>query len=196
MVVAKVWIFLSCKYSWSETSIFKVRWSVSPFPMLTNCFPHLHSILLSILKGGLTAVIYTDTLCTFLMVTGSLTVMGLGNFVFCATKWIIFLWCHHHQMLYPNHSQIKGPAFGFKQLLLKKDCNQKKLKCFFWVYGKHILTVRLGLPLSGYFSIKEKLTQKLVLFSFRQRKASIMIIHTPKFQLPLRFWILWNPWLK
>ena len=34
-----------------------------------------------ILTGGLTAVIYTDTLCTFLMVTGSLTVMGLGNFV-------------------------------------------------------------------------------------------------------------------
>ena len=35
-----------------------------------------------ILTGGLTAVIYTDTLCTFLMVTGSLTVMGLGN-LFC-----------------------------------------------------------------------------------------------------------------
>lgn len=30
-------------------------------------------------SGGLTAVIYTDTLCTFLMVVGSLTVMGIGN---------------------------------------------------------------------------------------------------------------------
>ena len=41
-------------------------------------------------SGGLTAVIYTDTLCTFLMVVGSLTVMGIGNgFVsFCfAIKW-------------------------------------------------------------------------------------------------------------
>ena len=39
-----------------------------------------------ILTGGLTAVIYTDTLCTFLMVTGSLTVMGLGNFVLLVAK--------------------------------------------------------------------------------------------------------------
>lgn len=31
--------------------------------------------------GGLAAVIYTDTLCTFLMVTGSLTVMGMGNYL-------------------------------------------------------------------------------------------------------------------
>ncbi|XP_068743589.1 sodium/myo-inositol cotransporter-like [Montipora capricornis] len=30
------------------------------------------------ITGGLAAVIYTDTLCTFLMVVGSLTVMGLG----------------------------------------------------------------------------------------------------------------------
>lgn len=30
------------------------------------------------ITGGLTAVIYTDTLCTFLMVVGSLTVMGIG----------------------------------------------------------------------------------------------------------------------
>ncbi|KAL9966230.1 hypothetical protein ACROYT_G024275 [Oculina patagonica] len=30
------------------------------------------------ITGGLTAVIYTDTLCTFLMVIGSLTVMGIG----------------------------------------------------------------------------------------------------------------------
>ena len=33
-------------------------------------------------SGGLTAVIYTDTLCTFLMVVGSLTVMGLGKLNF------------------------------------------------------------------------------------------------------------------
>ena len=132
-------------------------------------------------------MIYTDTLCTFLMVTGSLTVMGLGNFFFVLQNEIIFLWCYHHQMLYPTTLRSRVPAFGFKQLLLKKDCNQKKLKFFFWVNGKHDFTVILGLPLSGYFSIKEKLTQKLVLFSFRQRKASIMIIHSPNFQLPMRF---------
>lgn len=66
----------------SSKSIWVYYWVIQshpyPFPRLISRLYHLvYSAL--IFTGGLTAVIYTDTLCTFLMVTGSLTVMGLGN---------------------------------------------------------------------------------------------------------------------
>lgn len=82
----------------AKVQIFCSRWDLgtTPGPVWGQMKSPLHTgslyayfilfILLLILTGGLTAVIYTDTLCTFLMVTGSLTVMGLGNFVYHAMK--------------------------------------------------------------------------------------------------------------
>ena len=53
---------------------------LNPIPAIAEHFRRSHPpCVIFLFSGGLTAVIYTDTLCTFLMVVGSLTVMGIGN---------------------------------------------------------------------------------------------------------------------
>ena len=62
---------------------------LNPIPAIAEHFRRSHPpCVIFLFSGGLTAVIYTDTLCTFLMVVGSLTVMGIGN------DFVFFLFCN------------------------------------------------------------------------------------------------------
>ncbi|KAJ7389861.1 Sodium/myo-inositol cotransporter [Desmophyllum pertusum] len=102
--------------------------------------------------GGLTAVIYTDTLCTFLMVTGSLTVMGLGfseigGYSGLKEKYMMAV---SNDTLYSNSSCGRPRDDAFVML---RDPINSDMPWAGFIFGQTIASIGIGALISIYLIV-------------------------------------------